>query len=256
MKTIHSSLYKDIKDLLRSHRIYFSLNRDQPQMQDEDRITYADDLRLESYTTYMKNHSLCSMGAMSYSWSYLPEWLKVGRYTSIAGGLRFIGARHPYERITGSPVTFDYNFDLVVDSLSDHQIHDFNFQAPDIIFYDSAEIGHDVWIGDNVVLSTAVKIGNGAVIAANSVVVKDVPPYAIVGGNPARIIKMRFPDEVIQRIQAAEWWKYHFGMFKNGFAVETALNTLERSIENGSAILLEPKIIRAADLNCLKSLDC
>ncbi|MBS0028835.1 CatB-related O-acetyltransferase [Chitinophaga sp. 2R12] len=67
-------------------------------------------------------------------------------------------------------------------------------------------IGNDVWIGLNSSVMGGVTIGNGAIIAAHSVVTKDVPPYAIVGGVPAKIIKYRFSEEVISRMEALKWW--------------------------------------------------
>lgn len=67
-------------------------------------------------------------------------------------------------------------------------------------------IGHDVWIGHNVIIVGNVIIGNGAILAAGCVVTKDVPPFTIVGGVPAKIIKKRFPDHIIQEIEALQWW--------------------------------------------------
>lgn len=69
-------------------------------------------------------------------------------------------------------------------------------------------IGNDVWIGYDSLIRGGVKIGDGAIVATRSVVVKDVPPYAIVGGNPARIIKMRFDDPTIARLLAIAWWDW------------------------------------------------
>lgn len=68
------------------------------------------------------------------------------------------------------------------------------------------EIGNDVWIGANAITLQGVTIGDGAVVAAGAVVVKDVPPYAVVGGNPARILKYRFDDDVIADLLALKWW--------------------------------------------------
>lgn len=73
-------------------------------------------------------------------------------------------------------------------------------------------IGNDCWIGDNVIIMGGVRIHDGAVIAAGSVVIKDVPPYAIVGGNPATIISYRFAPEVIQGFQKIAWWKWSHEM--------------------------------------------
>ncbi len=70
------------------------------------------------------------------------------------------------------------------------------------------KIGNDVWVGDNSVIIKGVKIGNGAIVAAGSIVTKDVAPYSIVGGNPARTIRMRFSDDIINKIQATMWWDH------------------------------------------------
>jgi acetyltransferase-like isoleucine patch superfamily enzyme len=67
-------------------------------------------------------------------------------------------------------------------------------------------IGHDVWVGQNAIILSGVTIGNGAVVGAGAVVAKDVPPYAIVVGNPARIVRFRFCSEVIEGLEKTEWW--------------------------------------------------
>jgi len=69
-------------------------------------------------------------------------------------------------------------------------------------------IGNDVWIGTQSVVLSGVKIGDGAIIAANSVITTDVPAYSIVAGSPARVIRMRFSDEVIERLKALKWWEW------------------------------------------------
>jgi virginiamycin A acetyltransferase len=69
-------------------------------------------------------------------------------------------------------------------------------------------IGHDVWIGAQVVILSGVTIGNGAVVAANATVASDVPPYAIVGGTPARVLRYRFSDEIIAHLNKTAWWDW------------------------------------------------
>ena len=69
-------------------------------------------------------------------------------------------------------------------------------------------IGHGVWIGDSVIVLPGVTIGNGAVIGAGSVVTRSVPAYAVAAGNPARVLRMRFPDEVVALLEGLEWWTW------------------------------------------------
>ena len=90
-------------------------------------------------------------------------------------------------------------------------------------------IGNDVWIGDNCVILTGVCISDGAVIAAGSVVTKDVPPYAIVAGNPAKIIKYRFDDKIIDKLLKLRWWNLDMKDLKDisFIDVNKSINTIE-----------------------------
>ena len=83
----------------------------------------------------------------------------------------------------------------------------FRRQAPFKAFSE-VRIGHDVWIGAHARLLGGIRIGNGAVVGAGAVVTKDVPDYAIVGGVPAKIIRMRFDDATMERLRATQWYLY------------------------------------------------
>ncbi len=99
----------------------------------------------------------------------------------------------------------------------------------------ACSIGHDVWVGCNSIVLHGVNIGSGAVIGAGAVVTKDVPPYAIVAGNPARVIRRRFSDQTIERLLRLEWWNYGPDVLK-GLPVshpEKALDALEERISRG-----------------------
>lgn len=113
-------------------------------------------------------------------------------------------------------------FSHPTDALSVHEIGFRNTTAPyseTVLESDSeqylrarslrTQIGNDVWVGDNSVVIKGVQIGNGAIVAAGSVVTKDVPAYSIVAGNPAKVIRKRFAEELIERIQATEWWNFN-----------------------------------------------
>lgn len=150
---------------------------------------------------------LFSIGAFSYSYSALPEEVQVGRYCSISRGLQFIDSTHPTDRLTTSALLFRPKNKLYAPAMTP-AVQDYarNFSVTGPAPY--PVIGNDVWIGTDVTLAMGIRVGTGAIIAANSTVTKDVPAYAIVAGNPARIVKMRFDEEMIVRMLAARWWEY------------------------------------------------
>lgn len=123
--------------------------------------------------------------------------LKIGKYCSIAREVLMILGNHRVDTVTTYPFKALCGFwPESVDSTDDHST------KGDIV------IGNDVWIGARANIMSGVTIGTGAVIATAAVVTKDVPPYAIVGGNPARIIKYRFSEKIIERLLAVAWWDW------------------------------------------------
>ena len=145
------------------------------------------------------------MGSFSYSHSVLPNYTNVGRYTSIAKGLEVMGFQHPIERITTSPITYCDLF-----GVNSGQVKTYSYPEAGTL-----NIGNDVWIGQNVTLKPGITIGDGAIIAANAVVTKDVEPYTIVGGVPAKLIRYRFNDPLIAKLRKTKWWQYSYLDFGN-----------------------------------------
>lgn len=153
-----------------------------------------------------KTSGFATVGAFTYSYSALPDGLQVGRYSSISAGLQFIDSSHPLAVLTTSALTFRPKNNLFKDFMTPGTIeHAAGYSTTGKNY---PEIGHDVWIGANVTLSMGIKIGTGAVLASNSTVTKDVPPYAIVGGNPAKIIKYRFEPALIEELLGSQWWNF------------------------------------------------
>lgn len=140
------------------------------------------------------------VGLYSYGGCFCSEFnrggrkIRIGRYCSFAKNIKYFGANHPIHFVTTSPYFFNRAFSgLPVTDVERWQL----------------EIGNDVWIGDNVCITSRCRqIATGAVIGAGSVVTKDVPPYAIVAGNPAKIIRYRFGDEEIRQLLASCWWTH------------------------------------------------
>lgn len=105
-------------------------------------------------------------------------------------------------------------------------------------------IGHDVWIGDRVIVLQGVTIGTGAVVAANAVVTRDVPPYAIVGGVPAKVISYRFPPEIIARLLESRWWTMPLAALRdvNFHEIEAAADNLDALRAGGVDPLVQEEI--------------
>lgn len=139
------------------------------------------------------------LGAFSYSHSVF-EAASIGRYCSISGNVRVMGAGHPVDWVSTSPVHYQPRrrrlFGLP--------------PLPETARFDGTTrpvtIGHDVWIGQDVLLRGGVTIGTGAVIGAGAVVTRDVAPYCVMGGNPARLLRPRFAPEISQALLDSAWW--------------------------------------------------
>lgn len=150
----------------------------------------------------------------------------VGRFCSLASNISFlIGGNHPLKNVVS---TYPFDTGHVVKKV-------FGEVYPDILPVESKRInpiqviiGHDVWIGRNVTIMGGVKIGNGAVIGTNAVVAKDIPPYAIAVGNPARIIKYRFDEETIRKLFAVKWWNWDLKKIADNFPL---INDVEKFLE-------------------------
>lgn len=134
-----------------------------------------------------------------YHYPFLGDRLIIGRFCAIAQQVTFImnGAHHRMDGVSTYPFQiFGNGWEKVMPPLSDLPLRG------DTI------IGNDVWLGYGALVMPGVHIGDGAVIGSHSVVTKNVPPYAIVGGNPARVLKKRFPEEQIELLQQIAWWDW------------------------------------------------
>lgn len=120
---------------------------------------------------------------------------EIGSFCSIANGFIAGGAKHPLEWLSTSPVFYD------VSGGTNYHLGHLTIE-PTVRTY----IGNDVWIGSRAIILQGVHIGTGAVVGAGAVVTKDIPPYAVVAGCPAKIIKYRFDSDIICRLLKSEWW--------------------------------------------------
>lgn len=145
-------------------------------------FTYISDSDFESHVTHL--------------YDFNGDKLIIGKFCQIAAGVEFImnGANHQMNAVSTFPFYIFEGWDMELPSLRDLPI------KGDTI------IGNDVWIGQNATILPGVQIGDGAIIGANSVVGSDVAPYTIVVGNPARMVKKRFDEELITLLLRLKWW--------------------------------------------------
>ena len=163
-------------------------------------IVRAENIIVGDYTYYDDSHD--PMGweknNVLFNYPFFTERLVIGRYCSLAEGSTFImgAANHRLSSVTTYP--FNVMGGVWRENSTPH-IEELPHKGDTVI-------GNDVWIGVDSIIRRGVKIGNGAVVGANSFVNKDVPDFAIVAGNPAKIIRYRFEPEVQKKIIASDWW--------------------------------------------------
>jgi len=197
-----------------------------------EEITLKGPITLEPFASMSGRKGFTSCGAFSYLHSALGSGADVGRYCSIAPYSRLIGNEHPLDRISTHPFACR-------DYYSRWLGRKFGVEARVPPFENTARgplvVQDDAWIGNAALLRGGVTIGYGAVVAAGAVVVKDVPPFAIVGGSPAKIIKYRFDETTIARILEMAWWRYHVRDLAglDVTDIRAFLDGLEKRIEHG-----------------------
>jgi virginiamycin A acetyltransferase len=187
------------------------------------------------------------IGAYSYGSCFEPcafgPNTSVGRYVSIGPRVRAYQANHPTDRL--STHAFFFNGDL-------------GYIKETNVSFSTLRIEHDVWIGDGAIITPSCRrIGIGAVIGAGSIVTKDVPDFGIAAGNPARIIKWRFPEQIQEEVRRSRWWekpiseclqhldvfeeRLGHGTFGHPFLRETSVG---QTAENSTSRVVAPMTLR------------
>ncbi len=163
----------------------------------------------------MSKHSFCGYDCVLLN-------TDIGKFCSIADHVYVGGSKHPIHFVSTSPVFLSHR-----DSVKAKFAHHDFYEMP------RTNIGHDVWIGFGARIRAGVNVGHGAVIGMGAVVTRDVAPYTVVAGNPAKKISQRFSNETIEKLLKSAWWDYsdkklyQFGPFFNN--PEVFLNQLEKN---------------------------
>ncbi|NOU72973.1 chloramphenicol acetyltransferase [Paenibacillus sp. LMG 31458] len=173
-------------------------------------------IEIGDYTYYDDNNNPLDFEKnVLYHFDFIGDKLKIGKFCAIASNSKFImnGANHNTNFFTIFPFgAFGGGWEVGLKNLSGR-------------FKGDTVIGSDVWIGYNATIMPGVNVGDGAIIATNAVVTKDVPPYSIVGGNPAKLIRYRFDEETINILNTIKWWDWDIEKITELIPVLTSNNT-------------------------------
>lgn len=165
------------------------------------------------------------MGTGSYvgkQCSIVSTW--IGRYSCIGPNVRTTSGTHPTSFVSMHPAFYSTRGQAGFTFVSEQKYN----ENMDTGYH--TRIGNDVWIGDSAILTEGVKIGDGAVIAAGCVVTKDVPPYAVVAGVPAKVLRYRFPEEDIETLLNTKWWQQDMAWLRKNADCFTNIELLKKCI--------------------------
>jgi len=204
-----------------------------------------------------------SIGAFSYAVSGHAYGTHIGRYCSIARDVNIGQFNHTMDWLSTSPFQFEQGFCFNVGpDFPDKVVYEATKPDPDLSAKARRDltrvtrVGNDVWIGHGAIITAGVTVGDGAVIGANAVVTKDVEPYAIVAGVPAKLIRYRFDEPLRVRMLKAKWWLYaSWQLIGVPFSdPEAALNEIERRVaEDGMKPYVPVKVVQTSEGPALSS---
>lgn len=160
----------------------------------EEGISLSSPVVTKSPNIFIGSHSYMNDGGYIRANTFIGRYCSIGRRVTIAAGI------HDVSKVSTSPVLNSKDSPYTPEQLSQLGIT--------IVSRRYTVLENDVWVGDGAIIMPGLRIQTGSVIGANSVVTRDIPPYAVVCGAPARIIKYRFPENIIQQLLETEYWEF------------------------------------------------
>ena len=212
-------------------------------------------IALERYTEIRPGRfDVGFIGAFSYlggGQTILRNVSRIGRFCALAANINAGPLEHPSDFVSAHSL-FQGRWNPRLPPVRDYlarnaELISASRESYDARFSDDVsriDIGNDVWIGEGAFIRRGVTIGNGAVIGARSVVVKDVPDYAIVAGQPAKVLRMRFDDAIVERLLNLSWWEYGLSIL-DGVDMrhpESAIDRMEENLARGHAVRFDPGV--------------
>jgi acetyltransferase-like isoleucine patch superfamily enzyme len=189
--------------------------------------------------------AFCSLGGASLNNA------RFGRYCSVASGATIGAHEHPTDWLTTSrtayyPEVHGWDRVMLDDAAPEAQAR----VRPYLTSCPTTSFGPDVWVGQGAFVKAGVSIGAGAIVGARATVLRDVPPYAVVVGTPARAVRLRFPEPVVERLLTLEWWRYSiYDLFEAPFDdVGAALDRIEELVARGAVRPYQAPVVGPAEL--------